>query len=305
MKLAALTTVFAFKSVSAAFGGCWNAADSAVVGPEVEICIDGSCTRTTLTFECADASGLKAGYANGLSVQINTMTQPFSTLLALNGQQLSAAQIEGASCLNIDGGDGCKFGVQSASEAPSDPDTDLNAVKARFSQLLGVDAEGFQSALIEAGLLTGVADGVWGSSTEVAVRQALFIARERGIPVDLSTDDGLFRFIYAVKDANADPNSGLARSPFAGAHLLVVASRQTYEEAMPIASQLEGTLARAGFSNRTSLVESLNGWVAITVGMYPKEGCLAASESLKSQGLVPSDAYCAPVEKFDPMSWTN
>lgn len=286
-----------------AFAACWNAADTGEQGPEVEICIDGSCEKTNLEFECANANGLQAGYANGLSVEIDTAFNPPKVYLGRNGKQYSSEQVSAATCVDPNGGDGCKFGAVPV-EVNSSADQ-VGLVKSRFMNLLGVDAEGFQLALIEAGLLPGEPDGTWGPVMEFAVSQALTIAAERGIPVDLSSDDGLFQFVYAVRDAVAEPGIGLSRFPFVGAHMLVVASRETYEEADPVMQNLETQLSAIDFANRTRLVPATNGWIAVTAGMYPKNDCLSVSEQLKGQGLIPADAYCAPVEKFDPMGWTN
>lgn len=287
------------------FAGCWNAADSGVVGPAVEICIDGRCETATLTFECANASGLQAGYTNGLSVNIDISVEPNQVVLSRNGTRLSAAQIATATCRDIES-DGCKFGKTPVNAiGDADAEGQLALIRSRFAGLIGVDAEGFQSILFETGLYAGAIDGVWGANLEAAVREALRLAAERGIAVDLTSDQAMFGFLYAVRDAYANPDSGLSQQPFAGAHLLVVASRQSYEEAEPIAASLEAALAATGFPGRTSIIPSLNGWLALTAGMYNKDECLAQADALKGQGLLPADAYCAPVEKFDPFYWTN
>lgn len=303
MKLFIPFAAFVLISATPSLAACWNAADEGQAGPEVEICISGSCDVATLEYECANSSGLQAGYSNGLTVEIDTSFDPPKVYMGRNGQQLSALETGEATCVDPNGGDGCKFGSELEGSNPALDQVAL--VKSRFINLLGVDAEGFQLALIDAGLLSGVPDGTWGPVMESAVAQALFIAAERGILIDLSSDDGLFQFVYAVRDAVAEPGIGLSRLPFVGAHMLVVASRKTYEEADPVRLNLEAQLFAIDFGNRTRLVPATNGWIAITAGMYQKDECAGVSERLKGQGLIPADAYCAPVEKFDPMAWTN
>lgn len=296
---------------SSAMAVCWNAEDSGSLGPAVEICINEQCETTRLTSECPLTDGLIGGYANGLSVAIDLTTNPPITRLSKSGVAFSEDAVRTASCRELEGGDGCKFGKQAmvatiGQAATATANTTLiAAIREHFNTLLGVDAEAFQSILIEANLLHSKADGVWGAETEAAVEDALQLAELKGIAIDVSSVDAMFSSFHILGASLFDPRSGLARQPFDGAQLLVVASRRTYVEAEPLVVQLEATLSSSDYANRTAMISSLNGWVAVTAGMYSDDGCQTALSRLQGNGLIPADSYCAPIEKFDPIAWTN
>lgn len=294
-----------------AFASCWNAADSGGPGDPVEICLAGVCEQTFKTHECAMLDGLSIGYANGMMVEQDLSVSPPVTVVSRNGQRLTPEQVAGITCVDTAGAAACAFGMAQASApaAGGDPAGDeaaqLAQARTTFGAMLGIDAETMQIRLIEAGLMTGPADGQWGPATEAAVRAALAVARENGIVVDTATDTGLFEMLNAISARLFDPDSGLSKQPFAGAHMLVVASRQDMGEAQALFGALSQRLADAGLPDRAGVLTSMNGWLAITAGMYSKGGCTAMADRLKAAGVVPGDAYCAPVEKFDPMNWTT
>lgn len=296
---------------STAMAVCWNAEESGSPGPAVEICINEQCETTRLTSECPLSDALIAGYANGLSVAIDLSASPPVTKLSKSGVALSPEEVQTASCRELEGGDGCKFGKphpvaqENQGLTSATNDNQIAAIREHFKSLIGVDAEAFQNILIEANLLNSKADGVWGAETEAAVKEALQLADLKGIRIVVSTADAMFSSFHNLGASLFDPRSGLARQPFDGAQLLVVASRRTYEEAEPLAVQLEASLSSADYANRTAMIPSLNGWVAVTAGMYSDDGCQTALSRLQGNGLIPADSYCAPIEKFDPMAWTN
>lgn len=306
-----LTCVAFWVLPNSAMAVCWNAEDTGDSGPAVEICINEQCEKTRLTSECPLTDSLIAGYANGLSVAIDLATTPPTTKLSKSGVAFSVGEVETASCRELDGGDGCKFGKQSSpattdqSLPPSTATSHLADIKKHFASLLPVDAEGFQNILIEANLLYSKASGEWDVETEAAVGDALELAELKGIPIDVSTVDALFRTFQSLASALFDPRSGLSRKPFDGAQMLVVASRRTYGEAESVVLQLESALSAASYPNRSAMVPALNGWIAVTAGMYSADGCQTALARLKGNNLIPSDSYCSPIEKFDPMTWTN
>lgn len=295
----------------AAIASCWNASDSGVPGPAAEICIGGTCEKTTLEYECANTSGLLSGYTNGLHVEIDITVTPEKVSVSRNGDVLSEKDVAEATCAAPDP-DACKLGkyIEVGSDQADASDhgeisAEITKIRDRFENLLGVDAVSFQILLIETGFLSGFADGVWGPSTEAAVSRFVVAANKLGFGIDATTDETLFYSMYDAREALFDPNSGLSRYPFDGAHLLVVASRSTYEESEPIFQDLEAKLASLGFSGRTGMYPSISGAIAITSGMYPKSACEITADDLKSKGMIPEDSYCLPVERIDPMFWTN
>lgn len=292
-----------------AVASCWNAADTGVPGPSAEICIGGVCESTTLDFECANAMGMMAGYANGLHIEVDVSVTPEKVIVSKDGARFSDQDIASATCAASDL-DACKFGtfIEVAADGAGNgggDDVGIAAIKARFDGLLGVDAAGFQQILIETGFLTGNADGVWGPATEAALSAFVIAASQYGISIDTSGDEEMFRSMYAAYNVLYDPRSGLARYPFEGAHLLVVASRNTYEEAERVYYDVEATMTSIGFAGRAGVYPAISGVLAITVGMYPKDVCLETADHFKAQGLIPTDSYCLPKEKIDPMAWTN
>lgn len=308
-KTTALSSFVIMVTPIPALANCWNAADTGVPGPSAEICIGGVCEATNLDFECANAMGLMAGYANGLHIEVDVSVTPEKVIVSKDGTRFSDEDIANATCAAADP-ETCKVGTfieAAAGDAMNGgvDNVDIAAIKSRFDGLLGVDASGFQEILIETGFLTGNADGVWGPATEAAVSAFVVAANEMGFTIDATSDETLF---YSMNDARAalfNPNSGLSRYPFDGAHLLVVASRSSYEESEQIVQDLEARLASIGFAGRTGMYPAMSGVIAITSGMYPKEVCKTKSDDLKANGIIPQDSYCLSVEKIDPLAWTN
>lgn len=310
-KLASIASTVMLLAPASVNAGCWNASDSGVQGPAAEICIGGICEKTTLEFECANISGLIAGYTNGLRVEIDTTLTPNKVSVSRNSSIISEQDVAEATCAAPDR-EACKLGkyieVGSDQADPSghgEINAEIAKIRERFEALLGVDAEGFQEILIETEFLSGIPDGVWGPSTEVAVLEFVVAANKVGITIDATTDEALFRSMYEAREVLYNPNSGLSRYPFDGAHLLVVASRGSYEEAEPMALDLEAKLASIGFAGRTGTYPAISGVIAIAAGMYLKSACEITADEFKSMGAIPEDSYCLPVERIDPMSWTN
>lgn len=305
MRMSAAVLSILFLSAAPSLANCWNAADSGGPGDPVEICVNGSCERTFKTHECAGAWGLSIGYANGMLVEQDISVTPPTTVVSRSGVAMTAGEVAGITCTDIAGAGACAFGSAQAVSAGGDDAAQMQVIRQTFEGMLGIDAENMQVSLIEAGLLTGSADGVWGPATERAFRSALAVARQNGISPDLASDVGLVQFVTAVRGLRFDPESGLSAQPFAGAHMLVVASRQDMGAAQAVFAELTGRMEASGLPGRAGVLTSLNGWLAITAGMYSKAGCAAMVDRLKAAGVVPGDAYCAPVEKFDPMNWTT
>ena len=68
-------------------------------------------------------------------------------------------------------------------------------------------------------------------------------------------------------------DSGLSSQPFDGAFMLVVALLKSGDEAVLTANRLEDILTRNDFPGRVMALNSLNGWVSVTAGMYTQQGC--------------------------------
>lgn len=291
-------------STSPAFAMCWNAQESGEPGMPVEICRNGRCEVTEKIFECANADGLRIGYQNGLSVEQDLRATPPVTIVTENGRRLTPQEIAALTCNDIAGMGACAFDL---ARAPTDADitTQIAQIRQQFESAMGIDAENLQVALLEAGIFTGTVDGTWGPDTEQAFIEALKIAQSYGFSPNLDDDSALYKLANAVRNWKFDPDSGLSRLPFAGAHLLVVASRKTASEAYAVQDELAARMNAVNLPNRAGVFPTLNGWFATTAGMYSKAGCLVQADRLKAQGVLPPDAYCAAIERFDPMAWTN
>jgi peptidoglycan hydrolase-like protein with peptidoglycan-binding domain len=112
----------------------------------------------------------------------------------------------------------CTGGAGGNDPAPagSATDADLSRIEAYFSGALGVDSEHVQMSLREAGFLSGPdapyrPDGrsvLWVPNVESAFRAALEHARLAGVPYDLSTEDGFYRFVEEVSRHRLTPTDG-------------------------------------------------------------------------------------------------
>jgi hypothetical protein len=174
-----------------------------------------------------------------------------------------------------------------------------------FRSAIEVDALHVQISLLEAGLYHGQVDGRWGAQTEDAFRDALDWMVSRGAPPDLRTEAGFYEFVEMVRHALFDIDSGLSRTPTGPEFVMVTAGRRSQAEADQLAGQLERRLSARGYPSRAQVLLASNGVFAVTAGMYSRAGCMDRLESFRREGLVPSDSYCAGLERFDPFNWTN
>lgn len=291
-------------SGSPALANCWNAEDEGQTGDPVEICRNDTCEVTAKVFECVSLSSLIIGYANGLSVsQDLTVTPPVTNVLD-NGRRLSPSEVGAITCKDIEGRAACAFDI--AQRLPTaDIEAQLSQIEAHFKAQLGVDAEHMQMKLMEAGLLSGRIDGVWGPATEDAFRQAIRVADSYGVEFDYTRESAMYELVNSVRGWNFDPDSGLIAQPFAGAYILVVASREQPADAEANYEMLDARLLTVGLSGRAGILTAANGVFAVTAGMYTQVGCEEMAMRLKSDGLIPKDAYCASIDRFDPMNWAN
>jgi hypothetical protein len=299
----ALTLAVATSLGSAANAACWNAADSGLAGPAVEICFSGQCQQTNMISECAMSAGAFMDYANGWSVNYSIIDGQEVVSVSFNEQAITAEAYKGFSCRDLDDDMGCRF--PEALRAVTVPPGlgDLAKIEQYFRGSLGIDAEYVQLALLEAGLYDGTIDGVWGPGTADAFATALDWANSRGGQYDLSSEEGYYAFVRATRHTFFDIDSGLSRSPTGLEYLLVVASIQDPSAARDLADQYEAHLRRAGLPNLAYPLVTVNGWNAVVAGMYSQAGCQRQAERLKSENLIPADSYCAALARFDPFNW--
>lgn len=292
-------------AATTASAACWNADEAGVSGPAVEICFEGSCEQTNMVLECAGGWGATIGYANGWAVNVEIMGGDVSRSVSLNDRMLTDQQFQTLTCRELDGEDGCRFPEIMLASAGSDADHPLDLIEQHFRNALGVDAENLQLWLLEAGLYHGAVDGRWGARTEDAFMDALDWANSRGMQYDLRTEDGFYEFVWGIRTALVDVDSGLSRTPTGNEFLLVTASRQSMTEADQVAVQLDQKLTARGYPSRAYVLVATNGWYAVVAGMYSRNGCVAQADMFKSMGVIPSDGYCAGLDRFDPFNWTN
>lgn len=307
MNKAALYGIAAVAMVTAntASAGCWNAEESGERGPAVEICFEGSCEQTNMVLECAGGWGAAIGYANGWAVNVEIMGSDVSRSVSLNDRVLTDQQLQKLTCRELDGEDGCRFPEIMMASAHSDVDQPLDLIEQHFRNALGVDAENLQLWLLEAGLYHAPIDGQWSMRTEDAFMDALDWANSRGMQYDLRTENGFYDFVLNIRSALFNIDSGLSRTPTGNELLLVTASRRSMQEAEQVATQLDQQLAARGYPSRAYVLVAINGWYAVVAGMYSRSGCVYQADQFKNMGLIPSDSYCAGLDRFDPFNWTN
>ena len=298
----AAMVMMAATTVSAA---CWNADEAGVSGPAVEICFEGSCEQTNMVLECAGGWGATIDYANGWAVNVEIMGSDVSRSVSLNDRLLTDQQLQTLTCRELDGEDGCRFPEITLASAHSNSDHPLDLIDQHFRNALGVDAENLQLWLLEAGLYHGPIDGQWGMRTEAAFMDALDWANSRGMQYDLRTEDGFYDFVLNIRSALFNIDSGLSRTPTGNEFLLVTASRRSMQEAEQVANQLDQQLTARGYPSRAYVLVATNGWYAVVAGMYSRSGCVSQADQFKNMGLIPSDSYCAGLDRFDPFNWTN
>lgn len=301
----ALTATVFLMSASSASAACWNAAEAGVEGPAVEICYQGNCEQTNMILECAGSWGAAIGYANGWAVNVEISGNDVTRTVSLNEQAMATHQLQTLLCRELDDDDGCRFPEITLASSPVDASDPMSLIEQHFRNALGVDAENLQSALLEANLYHGAVDGSWGARTEDAFMDALDWANSRGMQYDLRTEDGFYEFVWGIRTALVDVDSGLSRTPTGNEFLLVTASRQSMTEADQVAVQLDQQLTARGYPSRAYVLVATNGWYAVVAGMYSRNGCVAQADMFKSMGVIPSDSYCAGLDRFDPFNWTN
>ena len=298
---ATMACAFTIASTPAA-AGCWSAVDSGTSGAAVEICLDRNCEGAFLDLECANAGGTILEYSNGWRIEHTFSGTSETTTITLNGRLVGAGELQRLSCRNLDEEGGCRFPSAGPAPLAGNP---LDLIEGYFKAALEIDATHIQISLLEAGLYSGVIDGIWGRGTRGAFADALDWANSRGMSYDLSSDEGFYRFVADIRAALYDIDSGLGQTPNGSEYFLVTASRRTSQDAVQVANGLEKRLAQIGFPNRVSVLRATNGWIAVTAGMYSQQGCGEKAALLKSYNLIPQDAYCAEYARFDPFNWVN
>lgn len=181
----------------------------------------------------------------------------------------------------------------------------VSIIEGLYEQLLGVDATDVQISLKEADLFLEPLTDEWSSALAEAFVNALDWSHSRESCWTFSTSEDVVKFADATRNALFNEDSGLSSQPFDGAFMLVVASLKSGDEAVLTANRLEDILTRNDFPGRVMALNSLNGWVSVTAGMYTQQGCKDKIQKLAGRGLIKKDAYCAPVSRFDPMNWTH
>ncbi len=289
-----------------ASAACWNADEAGVAGQAVKICYQGTCEQTHMVLECAGGWGAIIGYANGWAINSEIVGGDVTRTISLNERALTNEQLQTLTCRELEaGGDGCRFPDITLASAFSDTNDPMRLIEHHFRNALGVDAENLQLSLFEAGLYRGAVDGRWGMRTEDAFMDALDWANSRGMQYDLRTEGGFYEFVWDIRNALFDIDSGLSRTPTGNEFLLVTASRRSIPEADQVANQLDRQLTARGYPGRTYVLVAANGWYAVVAGMYSRDGCIDKAEQFKGMGLIPNDSYCAGLDRFDPFNWTN
>ena len=297
-----------------AWAGCWSANDAGDNGAKVEICFKGTCEQTYLTSECADISGAAISYKSGWYIETQITENSVTDVISLNGVILSQAELAHLSCKDLDDEQGCRFAAVSTedqeltdallSEVPT-PNSDMAKIEGYFTSALEVDALGLQISLLEAGLYTGKVTGEWGEPTQTAFEDGLDWANSRGLSYDLNSDQGFYSFVWDLRTALFDEDSGLKQIPEGNEFLLIAASKRSDKKASNMAQQLENDLSQRGFPNLTKVLVTKKGGYAVVVGMYSQNGCEARLQQFVEAGLVPIDSRCANVGRFDPMNWAD
>ncbi|MDG1421573.1 MAG: hypothetical protein P8Q29_11805, partial [Tateyamaria sp.] len=176
--------------------------------------------------------------------------------------------------------------------------SDIQKIQYFFEGALGVDAEHIQVSLLEAGLYAGEIDGVWNVETRRAFLDALDWMYSRAGEVDLSNERAFYNFVSATRDIFFDEDSGLARWPTGNSYLLSVMAHQDLNVARENTRMLDQRLTTHGYPNRARTVFTTSGWYVVAAGMYSKFGCEQKANLFKREGLIASDSYCAPENKF-------
>lgn len=290
---------------ASAEAACWNAEDAGIKGPAVEICYAGLCETTTMSLECAGSWGATIRYENGWSVNTQLTQGREDNYLMRNDTRLTPDQQSLVSCRNLDPEAGCRFDMVLNAAQRASAAADIDMIERHFKKALGVDAFHVQLALLEVGLYNAQPDEQWGPATRKAFVDALDWANSRGMSYDVSTEQGFYDFVWAIRRALFDIDSGLSRTPTGVEHLLVTASRRTWEAARDVAFDIELGMNAVGLPNRTYALLAANGWYAAVAGMYSKSGCQAQLQNLKNLRVIPSDSYCAGLERFDPNNWAD
>ena len=176
--------------------------------------------------------------------------------------------------------------------------SDIQKIQYFFEGALGVDAEHIQVSLLEAGLYAGEIDGVWNVETRRAFLDALDWMYSRAGEVELSNERAFYNFVSATRDIFFDEDSGLARWPIGNSYLLSVMAHQDLNVARENTRMLDQRLTTHGYPNRARTVFTTSGWYVVAAGMYSKFGCEQKANLFKREGLIASDSYCAPENKF-------
>ncbi len=184
-------------------------------------------------------------------------------------------------------------------------DQQVSIIRDLYGQLMGVDAMSVQISLKEADLYRKPVSYDWSPTLAEAFISALDWSHSRESCWTFSTPQDVIDFAVSTRNALFNEDSGLSSQPFDGAFMLVVASTKNMDEAVLNANRLEATLSRADFPGRVTTLNSLNGWISVTAGMYTQQGCKDKVQELAAQGLIKRDAYCAPIARFDPMNWSS
>lgn len=300
--------IFAAASVMATqvAAACWDARQLGVQGPAVEICYGGQCEQAHMVLECANALGATIAYSNGWQIDVQISGSAAVETVSYRQRVLAPNLLSSLTCRDLEVGAGaCRFPQTGQAAQPDASDSPLSLIEMHFRAALGVDAETVQLSLLEAGLYSGAVDGEWGPQTQDAFIDALDWAHSRGMQYDVRTENGFYDFVWSIRSALFDVDSGLSRSPSGDEFLLVTGSRRTVVEADQMVTEVDGRLTARGYPNRTYWLTAANGWYAVVAGMYSKDGCRARAQTFISMGLIPSDSYCAGLDRFDPMNWTR
>lgn len=291
------------KQASAA---CWDARELGVQGPAVEICYGGQCEQANMILECAGAWGATIAYSNGWQVDVQIMGNTSTQTVSYRQQALAPNLLSSLTCRDLDAdGGACRFPRSGEVGPIVTAASPMSLIEMHFRNALGVDAETVQLSLLEAGFYGGAIDGAWGPQTQDAFIDALDWAHSRGMQYDVRTESGFYDFVWGIRRALFDVDSGLSRTPTGGEFLLVAGSRRTLAEAQQLVAEVDGRLAARGYPNRTYWLTAANGWYAVVAGMYSQSGCTTRAQAFKSMGLIPGDSYCAGLDRFDPMTWTR
>lgn len=169
MRLVVLVAGLMF-SGAAAQANCFNYDEGGAAPATALMCIEGNCTETAATFECANAGGAQFGFDNGLSIDCLAQGGVSACAISLQGRRLLEQAV---TCTNLTDEPVCRG-------LPTPCDAHMSTIRAGFEavpEFARMDAQSvLQSMRYYMNFDTipsqpARIDGEWGPRTEAAFRR--------------------------------------------------------------------------------------------------------------------------------------